>query len=243
MFIYALCEPETLEVRYVGKASDPQVRYRRHLQPSELKPETHRTHWIRELLANEQRPALVILEEVKAERWQERERYWIEFYLAQGARLVNTAEGGQGGKTCERERLVEAFVLRSGSQTWRARIGEASRQRWQDPDYRANRIASLTGHTVSEEARRRIGDASRQRGTVHLQAPDIRKRANAKTNAKRTPEERSASATRGWACKTPEERLAIIRRGIANRRRKDADSVRATAQERGASEGLRQGAQ
>jgi hypothetical protein len=30
-FIYALCDPRTLEVRYVGKADNPYKRYCRHL--------------------------------------------------------------------------------------------------------------------------------------------------------------------------------------------------------------------
>ncbi|HEY7413949.1 MAG TPA: GIY-YIG nuclease family protein [Ktedonobacteraceae bacterium] len=217
MFIYILCDPDTDEVRYVGKTTDLKTRLQRHLQASELRPETHRVHWLRSLVAAGKKPVMKVIEEVTRETWAERECYWIEFYRAAGANLTNTADGGNGGKTCEPEQLIAALHKRSHDMAWRARLSDANRRRWQNPDYRAKMIAKLTGHTVSDEAKARIGKAAQERGTSHLLAPDVHARAIATTTAKRTKAERSASARKGWAKKTPEERQAIIRKGIANR--------------------------
>lgn len=96
-YIYALTEPETGYVRYVGKADNPQERYRKHMLPSALAIRCRRTSWLRGLLNKNQRPGMVILEAVSQDRWKERECYWMAFYRALGCNLVNTAQGGSGG--------------------------------------------------------------------------------------------------------------------------------------------------
>ena len=91
--IYALIDPRTNEIRYVGKTDDLKTRIRRH---NTEKGKDHRYYWIHQLHQCGLKPEVIILEVVTKENWQERERYWISFYRDQGARLVNIADGGNG---------------------------------------------------------------------------------------------------------------------------------------------------
>lgn len=93
VFIYALCEPDTGEVRYVGKAKDPKKRLSTHLAG---KSQCHRTNWISSLRAKGLKPSLEILDEVSENDWQQWEVAWIEFFKDQGFNLVNTTLGGEG---------------------------------------------------------------------------------------------------------------------------------------------------
>ena len=100
-YIYALTDPETGEVRYVGKADNVGERLRKHLLPSALAIKCRRTSWLKGLLNAGKAPVLAVIEAVPHEQWKERECFWISFYNAIGRRLVNTAEGGTGGVKSE----------------------------------------------------------------------------------------------------------------------------------------------
>lgn len=92
-FIYALCDPRTLEVRYVGKADDPYRRYCQHLID---KYPCHKNRWISSILLIGLNPILQILEQCDDSIWQERERNWIAFENKIGCRLTNETSGGEG---------------------------------------------------------------------------------------------------------------------------------------------------
>lgn len=96
-YIYALTDPTTGEVRYVGKADNPKERLRKHLLPSALAIKCRRTSWLKGLLNAGLMPRLHVLEAVQVQDWKARECWWISFYNAIGPRLVNTAKGGTGG--------------------------------------------------------------------------------------------------------------------------------------------------
>lgn len=103
-YIYALTDPDTQEVRYIGKADNPQKRLNRHLGQFEPKP-THKSNWIKSLLEIGKQPGVKILEEVDESEWQSSERKWINEYKSSGANLTNTTDGGEGGKTLSAESL------------------------------------------------------------------------------------------------------------------------------------------
>jgi hypothetical protein len=97
VYIYALCEPNSEIIRYVGKtANSPEQRLRSHLAPSSLKPKNHRTDWLRSLVKQGLKPALFVLEETTDDCWQEAECRWIAQLRSLGCDLVNSTNGGDG---------------------------------------------------------------------------------------------------------------------------------------------------
>jgi hypothetical protein len=91
--IYALIDPRTDGVRYVGKSVNVVQRYRIHCV---ARGNRHSAVWIRSLRNVGLRPVLTILEVATEEMWEERERYWIAFYREQGCDLTNLTDGGEG---------------------------------------------------------------------------------------------------------------------------------------------------
>lgn len=98
-FIYALCEPETLNIRYIGKADDVNRRFRLHLREIKRYPNTHKSRWIESVLKERRIPSLEILDEVPKNFWQLYEQKHIQMAKNAGFDLVNGTEGGDGGAT------------------------------------------------------------------------------------------------------------------------------------------------
>lgn len=94
--IYALADPRTNKIRYVGKADDPAKRLLGHLRNCR-QAKTHVQRWLAQLAALGLRPTLSILQAVDKSRWAEAERAWIAKGRAEGWPLTNYADGGQGG--------------------------------------------------------------------------------------------------------------------------------------------------
>lgn len=94
--IYALCEPDTSEIRYVGKTCFPlEKRLREHLADAR-RLRNHRDKWIAALSRRGLKPLIVAIEQC-SDDWAERERYWIAHHRALSDRLVNSTDGGEGG--------------------------------------------------------------------------------------------------------------------------------------------------
>ena len=94
-YIYALLDPRTDEVRYIGWSRNPQARLHKHVSDS-VKRSTHCHNWVARLLADGYRPLMQIIEETDLASYAERERFWIAFYRSSGARLTNHSDGGDG---------------------------------------------------------------------------------------------------------------------------------------------------
>lgn len=92
-FIYALKDPRTEIIRYIGKANDPSKRYSNHINQCRDK-NTHKRNWINNLRIEKLKPILEILEEVPIEKWKEYEKKYIKKYI--GNDLMNYTEGGDG---------------------------------------------------------------------------------------------------------------------------------------------------
>lgn len=99
--IYALCEPigkyEIGEPRYVGKTIQyPHERQRAHLRAAKCgRLPVHQ--WLREQTETGATLCLRHLERVPpGGDWQDRERYWIAKFRADGFRLLNIMDGGEG---------------------------------------------------------------------------------------------------------------------------------------------------
>lgn len=94
-FIYALCEPGTRTVRYIGKTNTPSRRLRDHLSTS-IKMKTYLGNWLRLLVSKGEKPDLIILREVPYEQWEIAEERYIRMARGCGMKLVNLTDGGDG---------------------------------------------------------------------------------------------------------------------------------------------------
>lgn len=90
--IYALCDPITHEIRYVGKTQMglPKRMARHHGD----KTSTYRGKWLRSLKEQGIKPVVHVLEETC--EWVEAEQFWIAYFKSLGARLANATLGGEG---------------------------------------------------------------------------------------------------------------------------------------------------
>jgi len=96
--IYSLRHPDTGEIRYIGKAANTYKRLKSHLRDSSRR-NTPVYCWMRSL----GKPPHAIVEAVAiGPDWQSLEKQVITQYKADGARLLNVAEGGDE-PFCSRE--------------------------------------------------------------------------------------------------------------------------------------------
>lgn len=89
--IYALCDPVSGEVRYIGKANDARARLRTH-QRDARRRDTPVYRWMRKLTTADQLPQLRVL--AVTDDWRDEERRQIAAHREAGARLLNVADGG-----------------------------------------------------------------------------------------------------------------------------------------------------
>lgn len=90
--IYALCDPRTGGMRYIGKANNPDARLKSHLRDAR-KRTTPVYRWINKLLREGVSPSMVVL--AWTHDWRAEERALIAKHRAGGVRLLNVAEGGE----------------------------------------------------------------------------------------------------------------------------------------------------
>jgi hypothetical protein len=209
--IYALAEPDTGEVRYVGKTlNGVERRVRGHVKSAHDGGRLYVHNWLRKL---DVPPQFIIIEALPEDELAEAEKYWIKFMRLTGARLTNLSYGGEGGSLAEevRARIGEANRGRSNpkasarltgrkhSPERRAKLREAMQNI--SPEKRAaiNAKISEANRDPSPETRARISESARGR---KKQSPEsIAKNAEARRGQKRSPETRarmSAAAFRRW---------------------------------------------
>lgn len=190
-YIYGLFDPETLEIRYVGKAVDPDGRLYRHLYYSETE-DFPKARWIRKLKAAGKEPRMQILEKVPDFIWACTEIKWIAYFKSQGARLLNIDEGGAGWGLGQKH--TEATKSKM-SKAAKARIYPG----WQDKMSQAR-----LGHPVHESTRKKLREKFKGRKLNHESGETISARQKAL-----------------WAALSPEERArrsAVARQGLARKR-------------------------
>lgn len=138
-YIYALRDPQSGEVRYVGKSIRPRKRFTDHLHDARSGRALYRAYWTNSLLAQGLVPILEILEEVREVEWEDAERRWIAHFRLLGARLTNLTSGGGGlvrPSPDLRSRMSEAARRRRASPQTKAKLSEISRRRWENPAFR-----------------------------------------------------------------------------------------------------------
>lgn len=95
--IYALKDPETKEIRYIGKSTTGLRRPNQHKLKHSLIAQTHKNNWIKTLLEKGLVYEIIVLEEnLDSVVLDSKEITWIAHYKALGASLTNGTEGGEG---------------------------------------------------------------------------------------------------------------------------------------------------
>ena len=94
VYIYGLVDKSKNELKYIGKSINPQSRYRKHLQDSNKKI-SYKDKWVHSLLENNNKPELLIIDEVDEVNWEFWEKHYISYYKSIGCKLTNISEGGE----------------------------------------------------------------------------------------------------------------------------------------------------
>jgi len=150
-YIYTLSDPETNEVRYVGKTQNIKERYNKHLRMSKSKKNsnTYLYSWIKSLKSN---PKIEVLDEV-GNNWQFWEQYWICQFKTWGFNLTNLTIGGEGGKDFFTEKTIEKLrELNTGEKN--PHYGKKHSKETIEKIKSAN-----IGRIVSEETRKKISES------------------------------------------------------------------------------------
>lgn len=160
VFIYALIDPFSCKVRYIGKT----IRLKERLaNQCNEKSNTYRCHWIQSILAKGKKPVQVVLQELNNnEDWKSAEQKWISIARKYGWDLVNLTDGGDGvvnlsGESKERllktwkgrkhkPESIEKMKIRSANQiiseSHKDKVSEKMKHRditWKDKLKEANR--------------------------------------------------------------------------------------------------------
>lgn len=112
-YIYALIDPRTYKIRYVGKANKPNNRHNEH--SSRFYEDNYRSRWLHQLYNLSLKALLYVIEECNDSVWQERERFWIKYYRELGCSLVNATDGGEGLTNASEETKRKLSRARKGT--------------------------------------------------------------------------------------------------------------------------------
>ncbi len=106
IYIYALVDPTSKHIKYVGLSNDPISRYRAHKQGLGF--------WFDRLRRKGQAPHLYILEVVSFENGIEREQYWIQWFGVDN--LFNQHDGSKAQK--RKKRSIKRLSGKKLNPTW-----------------------------------------------------------------------------------------------------------------------------
>lgn len=167
--IYGLVDPETNELRYVGKSSNGIIRaHRRH--------SCHCENWRQSLKRRGMRPIVITIENLDEynDTLNERERFWIEYHRSQGAPLTNLTVGGDGYVLSpeHRAKLLAANTGRPCSSETRAKISAANRGKKRTPEQCAKISDSHRGLKASKKTKVRMSRTRKGRplSETHVEA-------------------------------------------------------------------------
>ena len=105
--IYALCEPGTETVRYVGQSSCPERRFKAHCRGDKSARQTRRHNWLSSLADQGKVPEMFVLD--WSDDWDRAERFWVSVFRQAGYSLVNGNEGGKDTSMVRGDRNISPW--------------------------------------------------------------------------------------------------------------------------------------
>jgi hypothetical protein len=169
--IYGLVDPQTQELRYVGKTVTSLVK-RRDAHFTGVKRAakiTRKVAWL--LTLGGARPEVFEIESVGDQNWKESEKFWLAYYRSIGCDLVNESLGGAGGGALGKhwnlsiETRNRMSVARKGKPLSEAnKIALRKPHQYKSAESRARSMAGkiLLGGTHSPETRRKMSDSQKR---------------------------------------------------------------------------------
>jgi group I intron endonuclease len=128
VYIYGLIDPRNNKIRYIGWCINPSGRLKSHLMSSQLKRNTHKINWIKQLLSINLKPILEILEIVSITDYAIKEQWWIKIFGREN--LTNSTDGGEGTLNPSdetREKISKSQIGRKMSQETRDRMSKSQK--------------------------------------------------------------------------------------------------------------------
>lgn len=209
-FIYALRDPRTDEIRYIGFSSRGMERPNEHFLPGHYNGEKRKHYplykWMRKMISLGLVPRIDVLEYCATEaELPELETILVALHKEAGARLLNCTEGGDGtfGFKFTDESKAKMSAARTGmkaSDEHKAAISAGLTGKKKSPEHVANMAEAQRGKVASEETRNLLSERQKE---IWRNAPESRAEASRKTAAVR-----SVSMKEYWAGLTSEEREA-----------------------------------
>lgn len=154
MIIYALIDPRTDEIRYIGKTvRSAHRRLRRHLADSYMSSNTHKDRWLRVLKALGLDPLIKVIQRCgSADELAVAECQQIAAHRRAGVRLTNLTDGGDG------------TVGWHHTEESRAKLSAALKGKPKSETHRLNAARAQLGRKASEETRSKLSAERRMRG-------------------------------------------------------------------------------
>lgn len=186
-YIYALCEPDTQAIRYIGKSINPLVRLKHHLRIARSnKSSLYLYRWITSLIKANKYPELQILEFISNDNWQKQERFWIAFGRNARWELTNLTDGGEGLTGPRSKFILEKANLASRTIEARNKRSISRKVNWINPSVtELNHLRNMLEKAHSETARKKMQHTMQEK---YKQNSDFRENLTRARNASRKPE-------------------------------------------------------
>jgi hypothetical protein len=155
VYIYTLSDPDTGEVRYLGKTFNPKSRMANHLCSAKKNPRSHVRCWIKSVLNRGDMPTIEVIDECDSYTGSELEKSYIRVYRAVGVRLTNCRDGGDAfdGVRPTSKKIV--------SEETKQRHREAALRRGVSERLLKAGASCRVGSKLSEAHKKAISDANR----------------------------------------------------------------------------------
>lgn len=174
IYIYALIDPVTDRIRYIGKTDNPKRRFREHCKD---KSRVHRSAWIKGLTSKGLEPIMEILETLPDDAdWQYAERGWISFTKRIGCDLTNKTDGGEGVVNMSpesREKMRSTWIGRKHKPESIEKMISTKKGMYDQiftQEYREKMSKAMKGRVFSDATKQKMSESAKK----NFQNPEAR---------------------------------------------------------------------